>query len=438
MVYNEETMNTNRKYTKNNVSEALDDRLKLIFEEFDNLLIQFNGDCNSGILLNAALDYKRKHSLHKKVAVLYIDYEAQYDKTTDYITRAFERNIQDIDPYWICVPLTVDFSIYNNKLMWVSWNPEYRDIWVRSIPNQPYIISFDNNNLPEFYTQSMPNEEFKDNFLNWYVDSHKGKNIILSSVTEGSTNSQIVKKCWITQKSENYSLGHPLYDFEYKDIWIMNSINRYDYNDMYNLLWKAKIPVSQLKIPCPHNVWNKTTLNCYRVIDPEMWARILGRIEGSNFGVFFSGVRDIEYLDVKLPSGDTWENYCAFLLSTLPREIRNGYIDKFKVSIRFWTEHGGIVPEKGIKELLNSKYPITLDGISKYSEYNKINVIFNSFPDNTDDIDATFQIPSWKRNTFCILISDYICQRMGFARTKKQTDFINWVLKRYNDPESFI
>lgn len=432
-------MDKHKQTLNKNVLEALDDRFKFIFEEFDNILIPFNGDCNSGTLLNSILNYKLKHNYSQKISVFYLDYEAQYDKTTDYITSMYECNLKDIIPYWFCVPLSVDLSISNHKLAWITWNPVNRLLFVRSMPTQSYIYSMYNHNLPEFYSFLMTDIEFKSEFYKWYVTTNQGKTIILNSSNKYPENNNFYNnKHWIFKKSNVCNIGYPLYDFKYSDIWAINSKKSYLYNDMYNLLWKAGIPISQLKIPCSHNVWNKLTLNLYRVIDPDMWARILGRIEGSNFDVFFSGDKNIEYTDVKLSDGDKWEDYCAFLLSLLPREIRNDFIDKFNTSIHFWTEHGGVVKPKGIEELLNSKHHITLDGVSKYSKYNKINVIFEKFPDDTDDIDATYNIPSWKRNTFCILLSDYICQRMGFSRTQKQTDFINWVLKRYNEPETFI
>lgn len=47
-----------RKYSQQNVYDALQERLKFIFEEFDNIYISFSGGKDSGLLLNLVLDFQ--------------------------------------------------------------------------------------------------------------------------------------------------------------------------------------------------------------------------------------------------------------------------------------------------------------------------------------------------------------------------------------------
>ena len=49
-----------REYSQQNVYDALQDRLKFIFEEFDNIYLSFSGGKDSGLLLNLVLDYQQK------------------------------------------------------------------------------------------------------------------------------------------------------------------------------------------------------------------------------------------------------------------------------------------------------------------------------------------------------------------------------------------
>ena len=41
-----------KKYLEKNVYEALQDRLKFIFDNFDNIYVSFSGGKDSGLLLN--------------------------------------------------------------------------------------------------------------------------------------------------------------------------------------------------------------------------------------------------------------------------------------------------------------------------------------------------------------------------------------------------
>ena len=80
-----------REYSEQNVYEALQDRLKLIFEEFENIYLSFSGGKDSGVLLNLVLDFKRKYYPDRKIGVFHQDFEAQYTVTTEYIERTFEK-----------------------------------------------------------------------------------------------------------------------------------------------------------------------------------------------------------------------------------------------------------------------------------------------------------------------------------------------------------
>ena len=50
-----------------NVYELTQERLKMIFEEFDNIYISFSGGKDSGVLLNLCIDYIRQNSLKRKI-----------------------------------------------------------------------------------------------------------------------------------------------------------------------------------------------------------------------------------------------------------------------------------------------------------------------------------------------------------------------------------
>ena len=50
-----------REYLEQDVYEALQERLRFIFEEFDNVYISFSGGKDSGLLLNLVLDFRKKY-----------------------------------------------------------------------------------------------------------------------------------------------------------------------------------------------------------------------------------------------------------------------------------------------------------------------------------------------------------------------------------------
>ena len=435
-------MSGEKVYINIKVDEALEKRLKLIFEDFDNICVSFSGGKDSGVLLNAVLDYKRRHNYPQKIAVFHKDYEAQYTKTTEFVTRMYENNLEDIEPYWFCVPMSVNCSVSMHQLTWTPWNPVEKDKWVREVPEMPYVISLEHGNVPDFYKLAMNDEALYEAFGKWYARTHKGKTIVLLGLraTESLnryaaiTNDRKVLykgQHWTREAGEDYYVGSPIYDFETSDVWVMNGKRNYDYNKLYDLYWKAGLTIDQMRVASPYHISGRATLNLYRVIDPEIWVRVVARVQGANFAAIYGGTKAVGYRDVKLPKGHTWESYCKFLLSTLPEETRDHYLKIFQTSIKFWKEKGGGVSKEAIDELESLKYPISVDGVSPWSKLGKKAVIFNEIPDNTDDVKSTIDIPSWKRMTFCIIKQDHVCKWMGFAPTKEQSERVKQIIEKY-------
>ena len=49
-----------------NVYELTQERLRVIFNEFDNIYVSFSGGKDSGVLLNLCIDYIRRNTLSGK------------------------------------------------------------------------------------------------------------------------------------------------------------------------------------------------------------------------------------------------------------------------------------------------------------------------------------------------------------------------------------
>ena len=198
----------------------------------------------------------------------------------------------------------------------------------------------------------------------------------------------------------------------------------------------AGLKVSQMRVASPFNDYSKDALNLYRVIDPEIWVKLVGRVQGANFASIYGRTKAMGYRNISLPEGHTWKSYTIFLLDTLPARLRNNYVKKFKTSIEFWHKTGGGLDETTIKELERHGYQIKRNGVSNYTVSKKSRIIFlGKIPDDTDDIKSTKDIPSWKRMCYCILKNDHICRFMGFGLSKQQKKRIDVIRRKYKSIE---
>ncbi|HIZ08135.1 MAG TPA: DUF3440 domain-containing protein [Candidatus Eubacterium avistercoris] len=435
-----------KEFTQQNVYEALQDRLKLIFEEFDNIYVSFSGGKDSGLLLNFVLDFRKKYYPDKPIGVFHQDFEAQYTLTTEYIQRTFDRIKDQVEAYWVCLPMATRTALSSYEMFWYPWDDKKKDIWVREMPKGDYVINLENNPMTTYHYR-MHQEDLAKQFGRWYRMSHENKKTVclLGMRAEeslqrysGFLNKKYGYKgnCWISKQFKDVWCASPLYDWSINDIWHANYLFDYDYNHLYDLYYKAGLKVSQMRVASPFNDYSKDSLNLYRVIDPEIWVKLVGRVQGANFACIYGRSKAMGYRNVTLPEGHTWKSYTKFLLDTLPIRLRNNYIKKFNTSIHFWHETGGGLDEETIQELIDHGYKIQRNGVSNYTLNKKSRIIFKEkIPDDTDDIKSTKDIPSWKRMCFCILKNDHICRFMGFGLSREEQKRIDMIRNKYKGVE---
>ena len=418
-----------REYSEQNVYEALQERLGFIFREFDNVYVSFSGGKDSGLLLNLVLDYRNSHCPERTVGVFHQDFEAQYTVTTEYVERTFERIKEETETYWLCLPMATRTALSSYEMYWYPWDDTKKELWVPT------------------YRYRMHQEDLAKQFGRWYRLSHgKKKTVCLLGMRadeslfrySGFLNKKYGYKgqCWIGQHFKDVWCASPLYDWSVSDVWHANYQFHYDYNRLYDLYYMAGLPVSQMRVASPFNDYSKDSLNLYRVIDPEIWVKLVGRVRGANFTSIYGRTKAMGYRSVSLPEGHTWKSYTMFLLDTLPARLRSNYIRKFNASIDFWHKTGGGLDEETIRELEEKGYRIRRNGISNYTLNRKSRVVFQGkIPDDTDDIKSSKDIPSWKRMCYCILKNDHTCRFMGFGVTREQQRRIDAIREKYKSLE---
>ena len=432
-----------REYTGQNVYDAFQDRLRYIFEEFDNIFVSFSGGKDSGLLLNLTLDFQKKYYPDKKIGVFHQDFEAQYTVTTEYVERTFNRIKDGTEPYWVCLPMAVRTALSSYQMYWYPWDDSMEKAWCRPMPQHDYVINLQNNPITT-YKYRMHQEDLAKQFGRWYRKSHGSKKTVclLGIRTDESLQrySSILNKkygyngeCWISKQFKDVWAASPIYDWSNSDVWHANYLFGYDYNKLYDLYYMAGLKPDQMRVASPFNDYAKDSLNLYRVIDPKIWAKLVGRVRGANFGSIYGKTKALGYRSLTLPKGHTWESYTKFLLDTLPVRLRSNYIKKFKTSIDFWHKTGGGLDERVIQELIDRGYNVRRNGVSNYTVMKNSRVIFvGKIPDHTDDIKSTKDIPSWKRMCYCILKNDHTCRFMGFSLTKEQQKKVDILKRKYS------
>ncbi len=435
-----------REYLQENVFEALQERLKFLFEEFDNIYVSFSGGKDSGLLLNLTLDFQKKYYPQKRIGVFHQDFEAQYTVTSEYVEQTFARVKEDVEPYWVCLPMATRTALSSYEMYWYPWDDNKKELWVRPMPQKEYVINLENNPITTYHYK-MHQEDLARQFGRWYRMAHGNKKTVCLLGMRADESLQrysgflnkkygYKQQCWISKTFKDVWMASPMYDWSSEDVWHANYLFHYPYNRLYDLYYMAGLKVSQMRVASPFNDYSKDALNLYRVIDPDVWVKLVGRVQGANFASIYGRTKAMGYRNITLPKGHTWRSYTLFLLDTLPPGLRSNYTKKFHTSIEFWHNTGGGLSEESIRELEEHGYKIRRNGVSNYTLSKKTRVVFlGEIPDHTDDIHSTKDIPSWKRMCYCILKNDHTCRFMGFGLTREQQRRVDVIREKYKSVE---
>ena len=426
-------------YNNKDVYTAAKERIEYIFDEFEHICISFSGGKDSGTVLNMCIDEARKRK--RKIGVVFIDLEAFYKKTIEFVERMLENNKDVLEPYWICLPMESPNSLSYLEPTWIWWDKEKEPIWVRPMPKKEYVINEENNPL-DFYKKNMPFEEFIKHFGNWYGKGEKTATLVGIRTDESlnrfraiaGTKSMYKDKNYSTKVNENVYNFYPIYDWSVEDIWTYNGKFQKDYNKLYDLFYKAGVSIHKMRVDEPFGNEAKAGLSMFRVIEPDTWAKVVNRVSGANFGNIYSGNK-IMNAHYKLPKNHTWKSFTFFLLDTLPPEISEHYKIKFSKFIKYWVEKGCPVSEDHIK-IMEETCPdaiINTHEFSKRGKGDKEVIKFTKVVDEIPGVDNKDDVLTWRRMAMCIIKNDYTCKSLSFGMTKDLTVRQKAIMEKYKN-----
>lgn len=373
-----------------NVLIAARARIAFTFDNFERVCVSFSGGKDSTVLMHLACAEARVRG--RRVAVLFIDWEAQYRATIEHVEAMLDEYADVVDPFWIAVPLRTTNACSQLEPEWTCWAPEREELWVRPRPARATPIG----SLP-FYTDRMTFEEFVPAFSAWYAGDTRTAFLVGIRADESLnrwrtlTNKGKVRfegRDWTTCQSLHVVSVFPLYDWKTQDIWIYHARTATRYNEVYDLMHKAGLSIHQMRLCEPYGDEQRQGLWLFHVLEPETWPRVAARVAGANTGALYARERGNVMGNAKIslpPHLPTWEAYARFLLDTMPPPTAEHYRNKIAVWLKWYVDRG---------------YP---DG---------------KIPDELPDDLGAKDKPSWRRVCKVLLKNDYWCKGLCFSPTK--------------------
>jgi predicted phosphoadenosine phosphosulfate sulfurtransferase len=380
-----------KKYNKINVLDASQERINFVFDNFEKIYLSFSAGKDSTVMLHLVMAEAKRRN--RKIGILLVDLEAQYRLTMQHAENCVEMYKDNIELFWVSLPLSLRNAVSNYQPQWLAWDPDKKQDWVRYPPKQAIIAE----NIFPFFQSGMEFEEFVPLFGEWYAQDKTCACFVGIRTDESlnrfrtialKTKIKFKEKNYTTQVTENVYNVYPIYDWSVSDLWKYHYLNPdLPYNKIYEQMHKAGLAPSQMRICQPYGDDQRRGLWLYHILEPATWYKVVARVNGVNSGALYiqEAGNMTGYSKINKPNGHTWKSFCNLLLSSLPKNTQEHYIVKFKVFLKWWKVRG------------------YTDGI----------------PDEAPIVLETKRIaPSWRRLCKVLLRNDYWCKGLAFTQPK--------------------
>jgi predicted phosphoadenosine phosphosulfate sulfurtransferase len=376
-----------------NVFQAAQDRIRYTFDHFEAAYVSFSAGKDSSVMMHMVLDEAMRRN--RKVGILLIDLEAQYNLTIKHAEEMFAMYKDHIELYWVCLPIKLRNAVSNYEPVWCAWDPERKDDWVRPMPKGLGVIS--DPSYFDFFEPKMEFEEFIELFAVWYSKVRDTAAFIGIRSDESLNRFRTIAvwdkdmhfgKRWTTKVVDKTYNVYPIYDWHVMDIWRYHAMfPTKPHNEVYDRMRLAGVSLSQMRLCQPYGDDQRRGLWLYHLIEPQTWGKLIARVNGANSGALYIEERGnvTGYSKITLPPGHTWRSFCNLLLSTMPQVTREHYTKRFNEWLLGWHKRG------------------YREGIPDFAPR---------------ELEKKYWAPSWRRMCKVLLRNDWWCKGLGLMQPK--------------------
>lgn len=299
-------------YGNKTVVEATRERVKYLFDNYDNIQLSFSGGKDSTVLFHFINEEAKKRN--RKFYLFFLDQEAEYQGTIDMVDWAMRQ--PNVIPLWYQVPMFMTNACSSEQLFLWAWGEG--ENWVR--PKSDISIHEIKGKYPKRFYK----------FVQWssmQLRKLKGKSVsVIGLRAEESPSRRFVMfgedndLFWLRRKHEPHK-AYPLIDWSYTDVWKFLAENNLKYNKVYDKMYMLGLNLRTMRVS---NLIHEKAYRCLtelQELEPETYDKLEQRLKGVHCASIYAK-ENLMYSIKKLPEQfKTWKEYKDFLLENIHPDL---------------------------------------------------------------------------------------------------------------------
>jgi predicted phosphoadenosine phosphosulfate sulfurtransferase len=304
-----------RQFIAANVFDKALERINLLYDRFDKVVVSFSGGKDSTACLNMTLMVARERG-KLPLDVYHFDEEAIHPETVEYVDRI--RRNPEIRLRWYCIPVEHRNACSRKQPYWYPWLPADRHKWVRPLPAGAI------TELAGFkHGMSMPDCSplvfGKEHGMVADIRGIRAQ----ESLRRLRMVSMKVEDNWIAAPRNGHNCAvSPIYDWTTEDVWTAPKLFGWDYNRTYDVFDKAGVGKHQQRVCPPYGEEPLGGLYQYAECWPQLWHKMIARVPGATTAARYARTELYGFGTLQLPDGKTWRSWFDDLVLLWPPMYR--------------------------------------------------------------------------------------------------------------------
>lgn len=117
-------------YKETNVFEEALSRIRMLFDNHDDIVVSMSGGKDSTVVFQLALMVAREKG-RLPLKVFWLDQEAEWQGTVDYMSEIM--HMPEVEPYWYQIPFDFPNNLSPVNKTLKIWDDEKRDEWIHPL-----------------------------------------------------------------------------------------------------------------------------------------------------------------------------------------------------------------------------------------------------------------------------------------------------------------